>query len=98
MEEATINARLPESLKRHGSEVLKRNGVSVSAAVRSLFEHLEKSQEIPAWMQAEENDVYQKRRSFAQSIAAAKPDSIPGNLDAREAFMRHELEKHGDRP
>ena len=97
MEEATINARLPEPLKRHGSEVLKRNGVSVSAAVRSLFEHLEKSQEIPVWMQAEEDDVYQRRRSFARSIATAASDSIPRDLDAREAFMRHELEKHGAR-
>ena len=31
---AVLNIRLPEDLKRHGNQVLERNGISTSEAVR----------------------------------------------------------------
>ena len=44
---ATLNIRLPETLKQHGYEVLRKAGVSPSDAVRQLFEYLEREQKLP---------------------------------------------------
>lgn len=40
---ATLNIRLPEELKEHGMQVLARQHISVSEAVRQLFCELERS-------------------------------------------------------
>lgn len=94
MDAATINARLPEALKRHGSEVLKCNGISTSAAIRSLYEHLEQTQAVPEWMQDSKADVYARRRELAKSLAS-RQDSVPADYDAKEAYRAHLLDKYG---
>ncbi|MFQ8869067.1 MAG: type II toxin-antitoxin system RelB/DinJ family antitoxin, partial [Eggerthella lenta] len=47
---ATLNVRLPEDLKDRGAQVLRREGVSVSDAVRGLYEYMEKEQRLPEFI------------------------------------------------
>ena len=48
---ATLNVRLPEDLKDRGAQVLRREGVSVSDAVRGLYEYMEKEQRLPEFIE-----------------------------------------------
>ena len=89
----TINARLPEGLKRHGMQVLDREGVSVSQAVRSLFEFLETEQTVPSWMVAEKSgdaEVEANRRKLRSLVGVA---SVPAGFDAKKAFREEQLQK-----
>ena len=84
---ATLNVRLPEDLKRHGGQVLERNGVSVSDAVRALYEHLTASQALPDFMEGAEGDsIYDRRRKLARSMVGIV--SVPKGFDTKQA--RHE--------
>ena len=86
----TLNVRLPEDLKRHGGEVLARGGVSVSQAVRCLFEHLEQTQEIPSWMDAEpREDAVAARRQLLRSLVGMV--DLPEGYDARQDYRAHLL-------
>lgn len=86
----TLNVRLPEDLKRHGGEVLARSGVSVSQAVRCLFEHLEQTQEVPSWMEVEpREDAVAARRQLLRSLAGSA--DLPEGYDARQDYREHLL-------
>ena len=90
---ATLNVRLPEELKKHGAQVLDRNGVSVSDAVRGLYEYLQKNQCLPAFLEkAEEKTVYEQRRELARSLVGIV--SIPEGFDARQAHEERLAEKY----
>lgn len=81
---ATLNVRLPEGLKRHGAQVLDRNGLSVSDAVRGLYEYLQDNQCLPDFLQKNESDsVYEHRRDLARSMTGII--SVPEGFDARKA-------------
>lgn len=67
---ATLNIRLPEPLKAHGSQVLESNGISASQAVRRLYEYMEREQAVPDCIaECEEPDKYEKRRALAREFA-----------------------------
>ena len=76
---ATLNVRIPESLKAHGSQVLERNSISTTQAVRGLFEYMEREQKVPACIcAAPVEDRYEKRRAMLKSFAgcaAGLPDN-----------------------
>ena len=55
--------RLPEDLKDRGAQVLRREGVSVSDAVRGLYEYMEKEQRLPEFIKPANEDA---RRSAVE--------------------------------
>lgn len=68
---ATINIRIEEDLKEQAQNVLKRNGIGTSEAIRRLFQELANTQELPAFLQEETNEVekeIQERRSLLRSM------------------------------
>lgn len=90
----TINVRLPEDLKRQGTQVLKQNGISLSEAIRRMLEYLNQEQIIPEWMLAEDaslNDVQVKRQKL-RSLAGSCP--IDPDIDAKEVYHAHLLKKY----
>ena len=71
---ATLNIRLPETLKQHGYEVLRKSGVSTSDAVRQLFEYLEREQKLPADVFGTETpSPTDSRRVLLQSLVGVVP-------------------------
>lgn len=68
---ATINIRIEEDLKEQAQNVLKRNGIGTSEAIRRLFQELANTQELPAFLQEETNEVekeIQERRSLLRGM------------------------------
>ena len=47
MKDATLNIRLEPTLKQHGAAVLQREGLTVTEAVRALYEYMDEHQEFP---------------------------------------------------
>ena len=91
---ANINLRLPDSLKQHGNQVLERNGVSTTEAIRKLYEYLERNQDIPSWMKKEKPlTKYEKRRAIARKYAGA--DFVSKDTDARAEYRDHLMERYG---
>ena len=71
---ATLNIRLPETLKQHGYEVLRRSGVSPSDAVRQLFEYLEREQKLPADIfDSADDSSADHRRNLLKSLVGIVP-------------------------
>ena len=96
-QEATINARLDESLKRSGSAVLERNGVSPTQLIRSLYRYLEQEQRIPECLDVQAEDVRsrtQHKREVARSIAGCI--TLPAGFDAKNARAARIEQKYGD--
>lgn len=100
---ATLNIRLPEELKEHGMQVLARQHVSVSEAVRQLFCELERSQQLPDFLTSESAaSTVESRRALLRTMTGAArpaPDSLvppiePAGHDWKEDWHRHLLEKY----
>ena len=92
---STLNIRLVDSLKTHGNQVLAREGISVSEAVRKLYEYLEREQKMPeCLMENSQNDIYEQRRSVLKRFAGCAP--LPQGFTAddvrRERLARKGLE------
>ena len=69
----TLNVRLPETLKQHGCEVLDRQGVSTSEAVRALFTYLEREQELPSQLFAVASPPADPRRNLMREMVGIIP-------------------------
>lgn len=96
-QEATINARLDESLKRGGSAVLERNGVSPTQLIRSLYRYLEEEQRIPECLDVQAEDARsraQRKREVARSIAGCI--TLPADFDVKDARAARIAQKYGD--
>lgn len=90
----TINVRLPEDLKRQGTQVLKQNGISLSEAIRRMLEYLNQEQMVPEWMLAADaslNSVQVKRQKL-RFLAGSCP--VDPDVDAKEVYRAHLLEEH----
>ena len=48
---STLNIRIDSTLKERGDKVLKENGISVTEAIRALWETLAKTHELPEFLQ-----------------------------------------------
>ena len=95
--EATINARLPESLKQGGSAVLKQQGVSPTQLIRSLYSYMESEGKIPECLVVSSNqeaELQRERMQVAHSVAG----SIELPADFNMARIRDERirGKYGD--
>ena len=89
----TINARLDESLKRHGGQVLDRNGLSATEAIRRLYQYLEREQRVPSWMLDDAGsceETARKRLRLRQLVGSAP---LEAGCDARAEYRAHALEK-----
>lgn len=83
---ATLNVRLPEPLKKHGSQVLEREGIGASEAIRALYEYMEREQAIPECIKgANDDDKYARRRALLKSFAGcASAEGLPENWTMRD--------------
>ena len=94
---ATINVRMPETLKRSGGKVLERDRVSPSELVRSVYRYMEKHQEIPACLELADDhrrSTQDKRRALLREIAGTI--SLPADFDAKTARAERIESKYGD--
>lgn len=99
---ATLNVRIPEDLKDHGMQVLSRQHISVSDAVRQLFSELERSQRVPDFIaEARGETAAQEKRELLRAMTASrrKPQDLeppiePHGHDWREDWHAHLLEKY----
>lgn len=97
----TLNIRLDRDLKESGMQVLERNNVSVSEAVRRLFVSMAQAQELPECLCAEGANAAvtnQRQASFRSSVTSFR--ELPNNpqtenLSNDEIWQQHLLEKYG---
>lgn len=92
--DATLNARIDRDLKRRGDVVLAREGVSVSEAVRRLYQYVDQWQALPSWMLNDSGaDVYEQRRESIRSLVGIV--CLPEDFDVkdlkRERLARQEF-------
>ncbi|MGI6217958.1 MAG: hypothetical protein ACOYIK_10170 [Coriobacteriales bacterium] len=93
---ATLNVRLPEELKRHGSQVLEREDVTPTQLVKSLYSYMEREQAIPECLRAElgaSKSKYDMRRKLLRDIAGSV--DLPEDFDFNETRRRRIEEKYG---
>ena len=76
---ATINVRIPLSLKEGGEAVLEREGVSVSEAIRKFYMFLERNQVLPDFFRetgaVSTEEALAKKRETLKSLVGAAPSS-----------------------
>ena len=89
---ATINVRIPQSLKLGGETVLEREGVSVSDAIRSFYTRLEKQQEIPEWVKREGTQSTQEAIAEKRTLLKSLVGTIPSETTL-EQIKDSRLEK-----
>ena len=51
---STLNIRIDSTLKERGDKVLRENGISVTEAIRVLWETLAKTHELPEFLQGQD--------------------------------------------
>ena len=94
MKEATLNIRLDATLKQHGAEVLNKEGLTVTEAVRALYEYMEEHQTLPEGLLAARNSRQSKaksRRKLMRSLVGILPADVT-LAEAKEARLaRHGL-------
>lgn len=75
---ATLNVRIPADLKKRGMQVLNREGVSVSDAVRGTFEHIARTQEVPSYLKDESpttrSEAIERKRALLRSMVGVLPN------------------------
>lgn len=83
---ATLNVRLPEPLKNHGTQVLEREGLGPSEAIRALYEYMEREQSVPECIkQTDTQDKYATRRELLREFAGcASGNSLPENWTMKD--------------
>jgi len=90
---ATINVRLPLSLKNGGEAVLEREGLSVSEAIRRFYEFLDKQQTLPECVIASgedtPRDLINKKRSILRSLTGILPSDTSLDLIRDERLKKH---------
>ncbi len=95
--EATINARLPQTLKSAGTRVLDENGASPTQIIRSLYRYMEREGRIPACLDdASESaqDRYENRRTLARAVAGTI--HLTEDLDIKEERTYRIQEHYGE--
>jgi DNA-damage-inducible protein J len=90
---ATINVRLPQSLKEGGEAVLEREGISVSEAIRRFYIDLECRQEAPDFLKqnsgAEAADLITQKRELLKGLVGLAP-----SIKTREQIKDERISRH----
>lgn len=91
--DAVLNVRLPKELKDQGNQVLERNGLSVSKAVRKLYEFMVREQDVPPFaLDRDADGSVEQKRLLLRSLAGTV--DLPEGFDGRQAYRDHLAEKH----
>ena len=90
---ATINVRLPQSIKTDGEAVLAREGVSISQAVRNLYIYLGKQQKIPECIRgigaSAPEDKIANKRNVLRTLVGVLPSDISLEQARDERLAKH---------
>ena len=90
-------ARLPEALKRAGSSVLEKKGVTPTEIIRSLYRYMEATQEIPPCLdvaQSSGKSIYQSRREALRRVRGLV--DLPEGYDPEGDRKARIVQKYGD--
>lgn len=68
-----VNIRMPQELKMTGEEVLHANGISATEAIKSFYEQLGRTQEIPKWIKPSDNINTIERRKLLRKLTGSAP-------------------------
>ena len=81
--DATLNVRMDEAVKRRGDKVLKDNGVSVSAAVRALWEEMGTTRELPDFIRKRQecDDQTQAKKNMLSALVGVAQGSLSNMTD-----------------
>ena len=94
MKDATLNIRLEPTLKQHGAEVLRREGVTVTEAVRALYEYMEANQKLPDDLfpaASAGQSLADRRRSLMRSMIGVLPADVSLAAAKEARFARRGL-------
>jgi len=93
MQTATINVRLPQSLKMGGDAVLRREGATASSIVRGVYEFLQQEQRLPEFLldnqPIRKQEFIQKKREVLQSLIGVIPADVDLDALRQERLARH---------
>ncbi|MEG0683067.1 MAG: type II toxin-antitoxin system RelB/DinJ family antitoxin [Raoultibacter sp.] len=91
MPTATLNVRMSQDLKSSGDKVLAASGVSVSEAVRSLYEYLDREQKIPDFFTegrpTPRQELFEKRREAVGSMVGILPPDVDFDAAKQERLL-----------
>ena len=94
VKDVTLNIRIPQTLKQHGCEVLKREGAGISDVVRGLFEYMEKNQKLPEYLMdyAGASRVKEKREALFDVVGCKKAGN--SSVDSVEEYEEYLVERY----
>lgn len=81
-----MNVRLETDLKQSGDKVLSDRGISPSAAVRSLWEYLDRNRDLPEFMTQAESDRAERKRAIACAAGRATRELLDANIIEDASF------------
>ena len=82
---STLNIRIDSTLKERGDKVLKENGISVTEAIRVLWETLAKTHELPEFLQNQDPKKEAMRKKLdAIELLEALPATRFSNMSDDE--------------
>lgn len=89
---STLNIRIDSTLKERGDKVLKENGISVSEAIRALWETLAKTHELPEFLQNQnpKKKVVRKRLDAIELLGALPATRFSSMSDDELRDMQYE--------
>ncbi|MDR0308568.1 MAG: type II toxin-antitoxin system RelB/DinJ family antitoxin [Coriobacteriales bacterium] len=89
-----LTVRLDDDIKRSGTEVLLRHGLSPSAAIQKLFAYVVKNDELPFTERARpSNDEIERLVAVLDSFHSKKPSGMTDE-ELKDARMR---DRYGSR-
>ena len=92
---AVLNIRLPEELKKHGNQVLEREGVSVSQVVRDLYEFMSAEQDVPPFAKhGDAESKYEKRRKALRELQGTI--RVPSDVNVKDLRAERIMDKYGE--
>ena len=69
MSTTMLNVRMPVELKTSADNVFKKNGITATKAIKSLYEQVSKTQEIPCWIPDDKSKEIKRKRILLREIA-----------------------------
>jgi antitoxin component of RelBE/YafQ-DinJ toxin-antitoxin module len=99
--EATINVRIPASLKEQGDKVLKANHMTITRAVRTLYSFAAHEQKLPDFLSSDDEVAAQQEIERKQALMANLVGVIPKTvekLDYRQALVDELVERYESIP
>lgn len=94
---STLNVRIDSTLKERGDKVLRENGISVTEAIRALWETLAKTHELPEFLQNQnlKKEATRKKLDAIELLGALPATRFSNMSDDELRDMQYE-EKLGE--